>query len=47
LSVEDFLNGRWETTMDAAMTIPAAPAVCAPAATGAMEAADILMKYVG
>jgi hypothetical protein len=46
LSVEDFLNGRWETTMDAAMTIPA-PAVCAPAATGAMESADILMKYVG
>lgn len=45
LSVEDFQNGRWQTTMDAAMTIPTPPA-SAPAATGAMEAADILMKHM-
>lgn len=45
LSVEDFQNGRWRTTMDAAMAIPI-PQVTAPAATGAMEAADILVKYV-
>jgi hypothetical protein len=45
LSVEDFLNGRWETTMDAAMTIPA-PQALAPAASGAMEAADILLKHM-
>lgn len=46
LSVEEFLNGRWETTMDAAMAIPV-PQASSPAATGAAEAADILMKYVG
>ena len=45
LSVEDFLSGRWETTMDAAMTIPA-PQASAPAATGAREAADILKRYL-
>ncbi len=46
LSVEDFLTGRWETTMEAAMVIPS-PQALPPAATGAAEAADVLMKYVG
>lgn len=46
LSKEDFLNGRWQATIDATMAIPA-PQAAAPAATGATEAADILMKYVG
>lgn len=45
LSVEDFLNGRWETTMDAAMVIPA-PEASPPTATGAAEAADILKTYL-
>lgn len=45
LSVEDFLSGRWETTMDAAMAIPVSQDA-APAATGAAEAADILMKHM-
>jgi hypothetical protein len=45
LSVEDFLNGRWEQTMEAIMTIPASQAT-APAATGAMEGADILKTYL-
>jgi hypothetical protein len=45
LSVEDFLNGRWKTTMDAAMAIPA-PQASAPAATGAIEAADILKSHL-
>jgi hypothetical protein len=46
LSVEDFLSGRWQATMAAAMAIPA-PQSSPPASTGAAEAADILMKYVG
>jgi hypothetical protein len=45
LSAEDFLNGRWEQTMEAIMTIPASH-ISAPAATGAAEAADILKKYM-
>ncbi|MDQ6734862.1 MAG: hypothetical protein M3Z35_12270 [Nitrospirota bacterium] len=45
LSVEDFLSGRWEQTMEAIMTIPASQ-TSAPAATGAMEAADILKSYL-
>lgn len=45
LSVEDFLSGRWERAMAAAMTLPD-PQESAPPATGAEEAADILKKYV-
>ena len=45
LSVEDFLNGRWQTTMDAAMVTPA-PEASPPPATGAAEAADILKTYL-
>ncbi|HTK86225.1 MAG TPA: hypothetical protein VL329_00770 [Nitrospiraceae bacterium] len=45
LSVEDFLNGRWEETMEAIMTIPASQTP-PPAAAGAMEAADILKTYL-
>lgn len=45
LSVEDFLNGRWEQPLETAMTMPAfQPSV--PAATGATEAADILKTYL-
>ena len=45
LSIADFLNGRWEQTMEAIMAIPACPNA-APATTGATEAADILKQYV-
>ena len=46
LSIEDFLNGRWEQTMEAIMAIPASQ-TSVPPATGAAEAADILKRYVG
>ena len=46
LSVEDFMNGQWQTAMNAAISLPA-PQSSSPPATGAAEAADILMKYVG
>jgi hypothetical protein len=45
LSVEDFLSGRWEQTMQAIMAIPASQTP-APTATGAREAADILKTYL-
>lgn len=42
---KDFLDGRWEQTMQAVMTVPA-PQIPAPRATGATEAADIVRKYL-
>jgi hypothetical protein len=45
LAVEDFLNGRWQATMDAAMALDS-PQASAPAATGTMEAADIVTKFL-
>ncbi|WP_447983365.1 hypothetical protein [Nitrospira sp. Nam74] len=45
LSVEDFLQGRWEPTMEAAMVIPA-PVASPPPATGVAEAAGILKTYL-
>jgi hypothetical protein len=45
LSVEDFLQGRWETTMEAAMVIPT-PEASPPPTTGAAEAAGILKTYL-
>ncbi|HKN87938.1 MAG TPA: hypothetical protein VJV04_13840 [Nitrospiraceae bacterium] len=46
LSIEDFLNGRWEQTLQAVMAVPALQ-TSPPAATGAAEAADILKRYMG
>lgn len=45
LSIEDFLNGRWEETMQAVMAVPPLQ-TSAPDATGAAEAADIIKRYV-
>ena len=45
LSIEDFLNGQWEQTMQTVLALPSLHTPVPPA-TGAAEAAAILKRYI-
>ena len=46
LSAEDFAAGRWESALAAAAAAASTPKTTAPPPTGAVEAAEILAKYL-